>query len=208
MKKSTIIIITILLASTNIFSQETLMTINEEKISIDEFENIFYKNNEDIEITKEYLDEYIDLFINFKLKVKESKSLGYDTLPSFVKELDGYKKQLSKPYLRDNNFNENLFNEALERIQYDINASHILIKIDNDDSKTALNEALSIRNQIINKEISFSEAAVKFSDDEYVLDSKGNLGYFTAFMMLYDFESVAYNTPIGEVSIPVKTQYG
>ena len=73
MKKSTIIIITILLASTNIFSQETLMTINEEKISIDEFENIFYKNNEDIEITKEYLDEYIDLFINFKLKVKESK---------------------------------------------------------------------------------------------------------------------------------------
>jgi len=208
MKKSTIIIITILLASTNIFSQETLMTINEEKISIDEFENIFYKNNEDIEITKEYLDEYIDLFINFKLKVKESKSLGYDTLPSFVKELDGYKKQLSKPYLRDNNFNENLFNEALERIQYDINASHILIKIDNDDSKTALNEALSIRNQIINKEISFSEAAVKFSDDEYVLDSKGNLGYFTAFMMLYDFESVAYNTPIGEVSVPVKTQYG
>ena len=95
----------------------------------------------------------------------------------------------------------------MERIQYDINASHILIKIDNDDSKS-LNEALSIGNQIINKEISFSEAAVKFSDDEYVLDSKGNSNNFTAFMMLYDFESVAYNTPIGEVSIPVKTQYG
>ena len=184
------------------------MTINDEKISINEFENIFYKNNEDIEITKEYLDEYIDLFINFKLKVKESKELGYDTLSSFVKELDGYKKQLSKPYLRDNNFNENLFNEALERIQFDINASHILIKIENNDAKSALNEALSIRNQIISKEISFSDAAVKYSDDEYVLDSKGNLGYFTAFMMLYDFESVAYNTSIGEVSVPVKTQYG
>ena len=184
------------------------MTINDEKISINEFENIFYKNNEDIEITKEYLDEYIDLFINFKLKVKESKELGYDTLSSFVKELDGYKKQLSKPYLRDNNFNENLFNEALERIQFDINASHILIKIENNDAKSALNEALSIRNQIISKEISFADAAVKYSDDEYVLDSKGNLGYFTAFMMLYDFESVAYNTSIGEVSVPVKTQYG
>ena len=184
------------------------MTINDEKISINEFENIFYKNNEDIEITKEYLDEYIDLFINFKLKVKESKELGYDTLSSFIKELDGYKKQLSKPYLRDNNFNENLFNEALERIQFDINASHILIKIENNDAKSALNEALSIRNQIISKEISFADAAVKYSDDEYVLDSKGNLGYFTAFMMLYDFESVAYNTSIGEVSVPVKTQYG
>ena len=184
------------------------MTINDEKISINEFENIFYKNNEDIEITKEYLDEYIDLFINFKLKVKESKELGYDTLSSFVKELDGYKKQLSKPYLRDNNFNENLFNEALERIQFDINASHILIKIENNDAKSALNEALSIRNQIISKEISFADAAVKYSDDEYVLDSKGNLGYFTAFMMLYDFESVAYNSSIGEVSVPVKTQYG
>ena len=207
MKKSILIIISILF-TTNIFSQETLMTINDEKISINEFENIFYKNNEDIEITKEYLDEYIDLFINFKLKVKESKELGYDTLSSFVKELDGYKKQLSKPYLRDNNFNENLFNEALERIQFDINASHILIKIENNDAKSALNEALSIRNQIISKEISFSDAAVKYSDDEYVLDSKGNLGYFTAFMMLYDFESVAYNTSIGEVSVPVKTQYG
>ena len=207
MKKSILIIISILF-TTNIFSQETLMTINDEKISIDEFENIFYKNNEDIEITKEYLDEYIDLFINFKLKVKESKELGYDTLSSFVKELDGYKKQLSKPYLRDNNFNENLFNEALERIQFDINASHILIKIENNDAKSALNEALSIRNQIISKEISFADAAVKYSDDEYVLDSKGNLGYFTAFMMLYDFESVAYNTSIGEVSVPVKTQYG
>ena len=207
MKKSILIIISILF-TTNIFSQETLMTINDEKISINEFENIFYKNNEDIEITKEYLDEYIDLFINFKLKVKESKELGYDTLSSFIKELDGYKKQLSKPYLRDNNFNENLFNEALERIQFDINASHILIKIENNDAKSALNEALSIRNQIISKEISFADAAVKYSDDEYVLDSKGNLGYFTAFMMLYDFESVAYNTSIGEVSVPVKTQYG
>ena len=207
MKKSILIIISILF-TTNIFSQETLMTINDEKISINEFENIFYKNNEDIEITKEYLDEYIDLFINFKLKVKESKELGYDTLSSFIKELDGYKKQLSKPYLRDNNFNENLFNEALERIQFDINASHILIKIENNDAKSALNEALSIRNQIISKEISFSDAAVKYSDDEYVLDSKGNLGYFTAFMMLYDFESVAYNSSIGEVSVPVKTQYG
>ena len=207
MKKSILIIISILF-TTNIFSQETLMTINDEKISINEFENIFYKNNEDIEITKEYLDEYIDLFINFKLKVKESKELGYDTLSSFVKELDGYKKQLSKPYLRDNNFNENLFNEALERIQFDINASHILIKIENNDAKSALNEALSIRNQIISKEISFADAAVKYSDDEYVLDSKGNLGYFTAFMMLYDFESVAYNSSIGEVSVPVKTQYG
>jgi peptidyl-prolyl cis-trans isomerase SurA len=207
MKKSILIIISILFF-TNIFSQETLMTINDEKISLNEFENIFYKNNEDIKITKEYLDEYIDLFINFKLKVKESKELGYDTLPSFIKELDGYKKQLSKPYLRDNNFNENLFNEALERIQFDINASHILIKIENNDAKSALNEALSIRNQIISKEISFSDAAVKYSDDEYVLDSKGNLGYFTAFMMLYDFESVAYNSSIGEVSVPVKTQYG
>ena len=207
MKKSILIIISIFF-NTNIFSQETLITINDEKISINEFENIFYKNNEDIEITKEYLDEYIDLFINFKLKVKESKELGYDTLSSFIKELDGYKKQLSKPYLRDNNFNENLFNEALERIQFDINASHILIKIENNDAKSALNEALSIRNQIISKEISFSDAAVKYSDDEYVLDSKGNLGYFTAFMMLYDFESVAYNSSIGEVSVPVKTQYG
>tara|TARA_B100000780_G_scaffold11516_1_gene7910 strand:- start:5121 stop:7043 length:1923 start_codon:yes stop_codon:yes gene_type:complete len=207
MMKNTLILI-FCLSCLNLFSQNDLLKIDDDNISLNEFKNIFFKNNEDVEITKEYLDEYVDLFINFKLKVKEAEALGFDTISSFVSELEGYRKQLSKPYLRDNNFNENLFNEALDRIQYDINASHILINIENDDSKLALSKALAIRNEINNNEISFESAAVKYSDDKSALDNKGALGYFTAFMMVYDFESVAYSTPVGEISIPVKTQYG
>ena len=131
--KNIILLSLTILINLNIFSQESLIEIENEKISLDEFKNIFNKNNDDQVIDQAYLDEYIELFINFKLKVTEAKALGYDTLTTFINELEGYKKQLVKPYLRDNQFNEDLFDEALERIQYDINASHILININNED---------------------------------------------------------------------------
>ena len=130
--KNIILLSLTILINLNIFSQESLIEIENEKISLDEFKNIFNKNNDDQVIDQAYLDEYIELFINFKLKVTEAKALGYDTLTTFINELEGYKKQLVKPYLRDNQFNEDLFDEALERIQYDINASHILININNE----------------------------------------------------------------------------
>ena len=192
----------------NSFSQEFLLEIEDEKITLDEFSHIFNKNNENEKIDKEYLDEYIELFINFKLKVKEAKNLGFDTVSTFIEELNGYRKQLAKPYLRDDNFNDDLFDEALDRIQYDINASHILININEENNDEALNKINDIRRDIINGNISFEESAIKYSDDKSALENKGNLGYFTAFMMVYDFETAAYTTDINDISKPVKTKYG
>ena len=80
---------------------QNVLIIEGERITLEEFKSIFYKNNEDIEITKDYLDEYINLFVNFKLKVKEAEELGLDTNLSFITELEGYRKQLAKPYLRN-----------------------------------------------------------------------------------------------------------
>ena len=202
------ILLILLIFNLNTYSQDILLEIDNDQITLDEFSHIFNKNNENEEIDKAYLDEYVELFINFKLKVKEAKNLGFDTVPSFINELEGYRKQLAKPYLRDDNFNDELFDEALDRIQYDINANHILINIVDENNDEALNKIKDIRKQILNGNISFEEAAVKFSDDKSALDNKGNLGYFTAFMMVYDFETAAYTTPIGEISQPVKTKYG
>tara|TARA_B100000900_G_scaffold87416_1_gene71017 strand:- start:277 stop:2193 length:1917 start_codon:yes stop_codon:yes gene_type:complete len=202
--------ITLILAlfSLGLYSQDFLLEIEDDRISLEEFKHIFEKNNNNEKIDKQFLDEYIELYINFKLKVKEAKSLGFDTLSTFVNELEGYKKQLSKPYLRDDSFNDELFEEALERIQYDINASHILINIENDNNDEALDKIQKIRSEIINEEISFEDAAIKYSDDKSSKENQGNLGYFTAFMMVYDFESAAYTTKVGEISKPVKTKYG
>ena len=206
MKKITLLLSFLL--TFNVFSQDILLEIEDDKITLGEFKHIFNKNNDNPNIDKEYLDEYIELFINFKLKVREAKELGFDTISTFIDELEGYRKQLAKPYLRDDQFNEELVDEALERIQYDINASHILININDDDNDEAISKINDIRRQVVNGNISFEEAAVKYSDDKSAVENKGNLGYFTAFMMVYDFESMAYNTQIGNISKPVKTKYG
>ena len=202
--------ITLILAllSLGLYSQDVLLEIEDDRISLEEFKHIFNKNNDNEKIDKEYLDEYIELFINFKLKVKEAKSLGFDTVKTFIDELEGYRKQLARPYLRDDNFNDELFDEALDRIQYDINADHILININDENNDEALNKIKEIRKQILSGNISFGDAAVKFSDDKSAIENKGNLGYFTAFMMVYDFETAAYNTAVGDISEPVKTKYG
>ena len=207
MRKIILLILTVII-NINVYSQDNLLEIENESISLDEFNNIFNKNNDNQVIDKKYLDEYIELFINFKLKVREAKELGYDTLSTFIDELEGYRKQLAKPYLRDDQFNEEMFDEALERVQYDLNASHILININDENNDIALSRINNIRREIINNNISFEEAAIKYSDDKSAIDNKGNLGYFTAFMMVYVFESAAYSTQVGSISQAVKTQYG
>ena len=74
-----------------------LMTVNNVPVYKSEFEQIYWKNKKETVATKEDLDEYMELFTKFKLKVTEAEDLGMDTLASFIKELDGYKVQLEKP---------------------------------------------------------------------------------------------------------------
>lgn len=209
MKK--IVLIFLLLSSFNLLYSQNILQIGNKNISISEFENIFYKNNYNDTIDKQYLDEYIELFINFKLKVFEAESLYMDTVSTFVKELNGYQEQLAKPYLRNKEFDDNLIKEAYDRMLFDVKASHILVKIDEkstDSENKAFKKITAIRNEIINTNITFSNAAKKYSEDPSVKDNNGNLGFFTAFMMVYDFESAVYDLEINEISSPIKTKYG
>ena len=209
MKK--IVLFILLLSNINISFSQNILQINDKTISLAEFENIFYKNNYNDTIDKQYLDEYIELFINFKLKVLEAESLYMDTISTFIKELDGYKEQLAKPYLRNKEFDDLMIKEAYDRMLFDVKASHILIKVNEesiDSDNEAFNKATSIRNEIVNKKISFADAAKKYSEDPSTQNNGGDLGFFTAFMMVYDFESTVYELEINEISKPIKTKYG
>ena len=203
----------IIFCYTAFFGQEnTILKIDNQTVDKTEFEQIYWKNKKEKIATKEDLDEYIKLFINFKLKVIAAEELGLDTTKKFIDELSGYRIQLEKPYLIDTSINEALINEAYYRTINEVNASHIMTKLgpnpSSEDTLKAYNKILDIRNQIVSSNIGFEEAAEELSEDPYARSSKGNLGYFNAFKMLYSFECAAYNTPIGKVSDIVRTKYG
>lgn len=227
---SLFIIVNLFLFSTLSFGQaaldkKTLVTIGDEKVSVGEFMRVYEKNNNQVEQENaEAITDYLDLFVNFKLKVTEAEELKLDTIPSFVKELAGYRSQLAKPYFVDESVNEALLQEAYERKLSDIRASHILLMVDAnaspEDTLNAFNQIIDIRNKVVAGK-DFGEAAVEYSDDPSAKDresipnqqrfrpgNKGDLGYFTVFNMVYPFESAAYNTAVGTVSQPVRTQYG
>ena len=197
----------------NFYSQEIdILTINGNKVYKSEFEQIYWKNKKEKLATKEDLDEYIDLFINFKLKVLAAEKLGLDTMNKFINELNGYKIQLEKPYLIDTAINEALIKEAYFRTINEIEASHIMIKVSPTssplDTLKAWRTIDSISKALANTKSSFGELAEELSHCPSGKMDKGNLGYFNAFKMVYPFENAAYNTTIGKVSPIVRTRFG
>ena len=191
---------------------DIIMTLGNEKVTKAEFERIYHKNNSSVVYDNKTPREYLDLFINFKLKVMEAKAQGYDTMSSFIKELGGYRDQLAKPYLRDKEQDEQMLKETYRRIATEVNASHIAVKVafttaSPADTLEAYNKILALRNRILKGE-SFEDIAVANSDDPSAKNNKGNLGWFSAFRMVYAFEDAAYKTPVGQISMPVKTRYG
>ena len=204
------------------WKSKTLITIGDRNITAGEFMEIYEKNNVNSEvIDKKDVDQYLDMYIKFKLKVIEAEDLGMDTLPKFIKEFKGYRNQLAKPYFSNASGTEQLVEEAYERMKWDVNASHILIKCDPhatpDDTLKAYNRAMEIRRRIMKGE-DFGVVAAETSDDPSARDTVfngrfykgncGNLGYFTAFDMVYQFETGVYNTKVGEISMPVRSNYG
>ena len=217
--------ISILFSSSSLAqNKKVLLSIGDENITVGEFYNVYEKSNSQGDvIDKKSMEEYLNLYINFKLKVKEALDLRMDTNSAFISELDGYREQLAKPYFVDESINEDLFAEAWDRKQKDVRASHILIKIDEnaspEDTLIAYNKVMDFRNRIMNGE-NFGDLAVEMSEDPSARDreatgrrpfmrgNRGDLGYFSVFDMVYPFESGAYNSEIGDVSLPIRTQFG
>ncbi len=198
---------------TNAQSSKTVLTIDQEQVSISDFEHIYKKNNNETTITKEGLDEYMDLFVKFKLKVMEAEALGMDTVQDFTRELAGYRKQLSRPYLVDTELLDELVQEAFIRQQEDVRARHILITVGVNavpsDTIRAWNRINKLRDRVLAGEDFETVARSKGgSDDPSVVQNGGDLGWFTAFQMVFPFEEEAYNTEVGKVSDIVRTRFG
>lgn len=192
---------------------ETVLQIDGKKVSKSEFLQIYLKNNNDPKYDKASLDEYMELFKKFKLKVAEAEALGYDTIPKLKKELDGYRKQLAQPYLVDSTQNNALVLQAYERMKNEVRASHILIRLEEgaspEDTLRAYNRILALKKRIEGGEDFATVAKGKGgSEDPSAQRNDGDLGYFTAFQMVYPFEEAAYNTPVGKISDPVRTRFG
>ncbi len=197
------------------FGQEdpVIMTVDGKPVHKSEFLQIYLKNNDAPRYDKEALDDYMDLFVKFKLKVAEAEALGYDTIPKLVRELNGYRKQLALPYLIDSTKNEELIKEAYERMKTEVRASHILIRVESnaspEDTLAAYNRLISLKKRMEKGEDFASVARGKMgSEDPSVANNGGDLGYFTAFQMVYPFEEKAYTTKVGEVSEPFRTRFG
>lgn len=194
-------------------AETSLGSIGGEPIRKSEFKYVYNKNNSNTPdaYSKESIDEYLKLYVNFRLKVKAAESLGLDTTQSFVRELGGYKKQLAQPYFSEKEVTDKFTKQAYERLKEEVNASHILIAVKPDaepeDTMAAWEKITDIRNKALKGE-DFNALAYEFSDDPSAKQNKGNLGYFTALQMVYPFEDAAYATKPGDISHPVRTRFG
>ena len=198
-------------AHMTVFSQisndDVLFSVGDEPILAQEFIRVYNKNLEIVQDeSQKDIDAYLNLFVNYKLKLQEAKSLGLDKKPSYLKELKGYQKQLSKKYLTESNVTEALIKEAYDRMSYEIKAQHILVRIEEYEKDTTAyyKKILNFKERFFKQGFESVKTSVHNGNTVFVED----LGYFSSFKMVYDFESAAYNTGVGEISDPFRTQYG
>lgn len=190
-----------------------LFTIDDRGVKVDEFIYLYNKNHQgkENEFTKEKIEEYLELFINFKLKVVEAESRGMDLSQEFIDELNTYKEELKKPFVAETDVLDKLVKEAYDRLEWEVKASHILINVQQDakpsDTLSAYNKALDLRKRAMGGE-SFEKLAREFSEDPSAKSNGGVLGYFSALQMVYPFEEAVFHLNTGEISMPVRTKFG
>lgn len=190
----------------------SLFSVNHSPVYTDEFVYLYKKNHlSPNEYSEEKINEYLTLFINFKLKIAEARHRGLDTTQAFRKEYNSYKEELKKPYLANSDDLDKLTKEAYERLTQEVRASHILIAVKPDaspaDTAAAYRKISDLRTRAASGQ-DFEKLAKENSEDPSAKQNGGNLGYFTALQMVYPFESAAYSTTVGEISPVVRTRFG
>lgn len=185
---------------------EVLITINDEDITVDEFLKVYNKNINLVQDDRQKdIDSYLELYLNYKLKLAEARALEYDQKQSYKQEYERYRKQLQQKYLTDKDVTEELIKEAYKRTIEEVKAQHILVRTSAvQDTLAALEKLKVLRNRFLNENFDLLQKELHDGKNIFVED----LGYFSAFKMVYDFENAAFTTSIGDVSQPFKTQFG
>lgn len=191
-----------------------LFTVKNNPVHASEFLYIYSKTNRDkADFSKASLEEYLDLYTKFKLKVQRAKDIRLDTIPALQKELGGYRKQLADSYLLDKEVTEKLIKEAYDRSLKDVSVSHIMVALKKNptpqDTALAYKRIMQIKGKLDGGS-DFVKVAKSLSDDKSAATNNGSLGYFTSPFPngFYDFETAAYNLNKGQYSNPVRTPIG
>lgn len=214
MKINRLLIFGFLLVQSFLFAQtkEVLFTIDNHPYYTDEFVRVYNKNLDLVkDDSQKDLDKYLDLFLGYKLKVEKANKLGLQNGTNYQNELKSYRNQLSKNYVNDSKVTNELVQEAYDRMQQEVRASHILVLLDEgaspQDTLKAYNKVLDIKKRLDAGE-DFITVAKQTSEDPSVKENNGDLGYFSAFRMVYPFENAAFKTKVGQVSKPFRTRFG
>jgi peptidyl-prolyl cis-trans isomerase SurA len=195
------------ISNAQITDDDTLLTIANTPVSANEFVRVYNKNlNLVQDDSQKEIDSYLELFINYKLKLTEAKALRYDKDPVYLKEFQSYKNQLTQSYLTDKNVTDDLIREAYDRTTNEVKAQHILILLDEVETDTlvAYSKVEAYRERLVNEDFESLKKELHNGKNVFVED----LGYFSAFKMVYNFESAAYATEVGAVSQPFRTRFG
>lgn len=225
MKRTFILLASMVMSLVTIAQDETLMTINGKAISAAEFMYIYEKNNQAGAIDPKSMDEYLDMFINFKLKVAEAEAQGIDTTESFKKELQGYRAQATPKYLQDEQAMDSLVEMSWRHMAKNRRAAHIAIQCpqaadsaQQADALAKINEAYERvtkgwsekkgRRTIQHGPVAFDVEARRISTDPNVQETGGELGWITPFRYVYPLEEAVYGTAVGQISKPFRTAYG
>ena len=183
-----------------------LIEIGDNAVKLSEFEYLYHKNSQQ-QLEKESLEDYVDRFVTYKLKVEDAKAAGIDTTASFIKEFTTYRNELAEPYLQDTTVINALAEEAYERMKYEVSVEHIMLPpVPQYDMEQSVAKLDSIKTCILNGE-DFGDLAVKYSVDRSAVRNRGKLGYMTVGMTPYSFEKAAYDTPVGDMAI-IRTEVG
>lgn len=185
---------------------EPLMVIGGRPVSVEEFNYIYKKNNinNSANYSRQSLEEYLQLFINYKLKVRQAEDMGMDTLNDLVSEYKGYEQQLYESYITKTIIDP-LVKQEYERSKFDVGVSHIYISKNTPEADKKIREIYAQ----LKKGIAFEKLAEEFSEDQNSAAQGGKIGYFTALQIGYpQLEDAVYNTPVGQYSAPVETAIG
>jgi len=194
-------------------TDKVLFTVDKTDVHTSEFLYLYRKNNQGkTDANKEAsIREYLDLVVNFKLKVAEAHDRGLDTTQAFVKEFTTYRDELKKPFVASADDLGKLVKEAYERMKEEVKAAHILVNVGPEappvDTLAAWQKIISLRERALKGE-DFGNLAKEYSDDPSAKANSGMLGYFTAMKMVYQFEDAAYKTKVGDISQPIRTRFG
>lgn len=193
-------------------NKDILFTIDNHNYYTDEFVRVYNKNLDLVkDDSQKNLDNYLELFIGYKLKVEKANKIGLQNSVNYQNELKSYRNQLSKNYVSDSKVTNELVQEAYERMKQEIRASHILVLVDEsaapEDTIKAYQKILDIKKRIDLGE-DFVKVAQQFSEDPSVKENNGDLGYFSSFRMVYPFENAAFSTEVGQTSKPFRTRFG